>query len=115
MENTDLVQALSERPPDGVSSELSLRLLVERGFLYNSCFKDDVRPYRHRLADGVGCDAVSEARAFAGEAIEVRRLDVTSFESKTVAAVLVGSDEQDVGFASHESVLVSYPINSLYF
>jgi peptidoglycan/xylan/chitin deacetylase (PgdA/CDA1 family) len=40
------------RPPDGVSSELSLRLLTERGFLYNSCFKDDFVPYRHLLADG---------------------------------------------------------------
>ncbi|MEM7802792.1 MAG: polysaccharide deacetylase [Chloroflexota bacterium] len=40
------------RPPDGVSSELSLRLLKERGFLYNSSFKDDFLPYRHVLADG---------------------------------------------------------------
>ena len=40
------------RPPDGVSSELSLRLLVDRGFLYDSCFKDDYLPYRHVLADG---------------------------------------------------------------
>ncbi len=40
------------RPPDGVSSELSLRLLTEHGFLYNSCFKDDFVPYRHRLVDG---------------------------------------------------------------
>ena len=40
------------RPPDGMSSELSLRLLTERGFTYNSCFKDDYLPYRHRLADG---------------------------------------------------------------
>ncbi len=40
------------RPPDGVSSELSLRLLVERGFLYNSCFKDDYLPYRHLLDNG---------------------------------------------------------------
>ncbi|MEE9416775.1 MAG: polysaccharide deacetylase [Acidimicrobiales bacterium] len=40
------------RPPDGVSSDLSLRLLRERGFLYNSSFKDDFVPYRHILADG---------------------------------------------------------------
>ncbi len=40
------------RPPDGVSCEQSLRLLVEKGFVYNSCFKDDIVPYRHRLADG---------------------------------------------------------------
>ena len=40
------------RPPDGVSSELSLRLLVERGLVYNSCFKDHFLPYRHQLADG---------------------------------------------------------------
>lgn len=40
------------RPPDGVSSELSLRLLTEHGFLYNSCYKDHYLPYRHVLADG---------------------------------------------------------------
>ena len=40
------------RPPDGVSSELGLQLLTERGFLYNSCFKDHYLPYRHMLADG---------------------------------------------------------------
>ena len=40
------------RPPDGVSSELSLQVLTERGFIYNSCFKDDFLPYRHLLANG---------------------------------------------------------------
>ena len=40
------------RPPDGVSCEQSLRLLVERGLVYNSCFKDHYLPYRHQLADG---------------------------------------------------------------
>lgn len=40
------------RAPDGVSSELSLRLLTERGFLYDSCYKDHYLPYRHTLADG---------------------------------------------------------------
>ena len=39
------------RPPDGVSCEQSLRLLTERGFLYNSSYKDDFVPYRHKLAD----------------------------------------------------------------
>ena len=46
------VRPVGYRAPDGVSSELSLRLLAERGFLYNSSFKDDDVPYRHTLADG---------------------------------------------------------------
>lgn len=46
------VRPVGYRAPDGVSSELSLRLLTERGFLYNSSFKDDDVPYRHILADG---------------------------------------------------------------
>ncbi|MFT7586641.1 MAG: peptidoglycan/xylan/chitin deacetylase (PgdA/CDA1 family), partial [Cellvibrionaceae bacterium] len=46
------VRPVGYRAPDGVSSELSLRLLKERGFLYNSSFKDDYVPYRHTLADG---------------------------------------------------------------
>lgn len=40
------------RPPDGVSCEQSLRLLTERGLIYNSSYKDDYVPYRHTLADG---------------------------------------------------------------
>ncbi len=40
------------RPPDGVSSALSLELLREHAFLYNSSYKDDVVPYRHVLPDG---------------------------------------------------------------
>ncbi len=52
LERTVGRRPLGYRPPDGVSSELSLRLLSERGFLYNSCFKDDDHPYRHILADG---------------------------------------------------------------
>ncbi len=46
------VRPVGYRAPDGVSSELSLRLLADRGFLYNSSFKDDYKPYRHKLADG---------------------------------------------------------------
>ncbi len=40
------------RPPDGVSCEQSLRLLTERGLIYNSSYKDDYVPYRHILSDG---------------------------------------------------------------
>ena len=46
------VRPVGYRAPDGVSSELSLRLLGERGFLYNSSYKDDFVPYRHVLSDG---------------------------------------------------------------
>ena len=40
------------RPPSSESCHFLLEALVERGFVYNSCFKDDVHPYRHRLRDG---------------------------------------------------------------
>lgn len=40
------------RPPGSESCHFLLEALVERGFVYNSCFKDDVHPYRHRLRDG---------------------------------------------------------------
>ena len=46
------IRPVGYRAPDGVSSDLSLRLLRDRGFLYNSSFKDDYVPYRHTLADG---------------------------------------------------------------
>ncbi len=46
------VRPVGYRPPDGVPSDLALRLLKERGFLYNSSYKDDYVPYRHQLADG---------------------------------------------------------------
>lgn len=40
------------RPPGSESCHLLLELLTERGFLYNSCFKDDIHPYRHVLRNG---------------------------------------------------------------
>lgn len=46
------IRPVGYRPPDGVSSTLSLELLRERGFMYNSSYKDDVVPYRHVLSDG---------------------------------------------------------------
>ncbi len=46
------IRPVGYRAPDGVASELSLRLLAERGFLYSSSFKDDYKPYRHTLVDG---------------------------------------------------------------
>ena len=46
------VRPLGYRPPGSESCHFLLEQLAERGFLYNSCFKDDVHPYRHILRDG---------------------------------------------------------------
>lgn len=40
------------RSPAGESSSNMIRLLQERGFLYDSTLMDGIVPYRHRLADG---------------------------------------------------------------
>jgi peptidoglycan/xylan/chitin deacetylase (PgdA/CDA1 family) len=40
------------RAPSGEFCEELRTLLVDRGFVYTSSFRDDVRPYRHALADG---------------------------------------------------------------
>ncbi len=40
------------RAPAATSSEKTLALVQDRGFLYNSGFLDDVYPYRHVLPDG---------------------------------------------------------------
>ncbi|KIC09075.1 ribulose-phosphate 3-epimerase [Leisingera sp. ANG-M1] len=40
------------RAPAGTSSDRTLELVRDRGFLYNSGFLDDYVPYRHTLADG---------------------------------------------------------------
>lgn len=40
------------RAPYGESCEELRVSLAERGFLYSSSFRDDIRPYRQRLADG---------------------------------------------------------------
>jgi peptidoglycan/xylan/chitin deacetylase (PgdA/CDA1 family) len=40
------------RPPAAEITHNTIRLLTERGFLYNSNMLDDVFPYRHILADG---------------------------------------------------------------
>ena len=40
------------RAPYGEFSEELRSSLVERGLLYSSSFRDDVRPYRHQLLDG---------------------------------------------------------------
>ncbi|NOW44959.1 peptidoglycan/xylan/chitin deacetylase (PgdA/CDA1 family) [Novosphingobium sp. SG751A] len=40
------------RAPSGEFTAELLALLQECNFLYTSSFRDDVRPYRHRLADG---------------------------------------------------------------
>ncbi len=40
------------RAPAATSSDMTLDLVKQRGFLYNSGFLDDVYPYRHTLKDG---------------------------------------------------------------
>lgn len=40
------------RAPSGEFTEELRVLLRDRGFTYTSSFRDDMRPYRHRLADG---------------------------------------------------------------
>ena len=40
------------RAPYGEFTEELRQALVKRGIVYTSSFRDDVRPYRHRLADG---------------------------------------------------------------
>jgi len=46
------IRPVGYRPPGSKSCHYLLELLTEHGFLYNSCFKDAVHPYRHRLRDG---------------------------------------------------------------
>ena len=46
------VTPLGYRAPDGVSSHLGQRLLVDRGFVYDSSLKDHFAPYRIVLDDG---------------------------------------------------------------
>ncbi len=46
------IKPVGYRPPGSESCHYLLELLTERGFLYNSCFKDDIHPYRHTLRDG---------------------------------------------------------------
>jgi peptidoglycan/xylan/chitin deacetylase (PgdA/CDA1 family) len=46
------VRPVGYRPPGSESCHFLLEQLTERGFLYNSCFKDDVGPYRHVLRGG---------------------------------------------------------------
>jgi len=46
------VKPTGYRPPGSESTHFLLELLTRRGILYNSCFKDDIHPYRHILRDG---------------------------------------------------------------
>jgi peptidoglycan/xylan/chitin deacetylase (PgdA/CDA1 family) len=46
------VRPVGYRPPGSESCHYLLELLTRRGILYNSCFKDDIHPYRHVLRDG---------------------------------------------------------------
>ncbi|WP_316233979.1 polysaccharide deacetylase [Bradyrhizobium sp. SZCCHNR1098] len=46
------VRPIGYRAPVGEFCEELLTALVRQGIVYTSSFRDDVRPYRHRLADG---------------------------------------------------------------
>ena len=46
------VRPTGYRAPFGEFSEALRAALVRHGITYSSSFRDDVRPYRHRLADG---------------------------------------------------------------
>ncbi|MFT3820935.1 MAG: polysaccharide deacetylase [Rubrivivax sp.] len=46
------VRPLGYRAPYGENTPEGLAMLRERGFIYSSSFRDDIRPYRHVLADG---------------------------------------------------------------
>ncbi|MGB6009274.1 polysaccharide deacetylase family protein [Castellaniella sp.] len=46
------VRPVGYRSPAGETSPNIIRLLVERGFLYDSSLMDDINPYRHVLPDG---------------------------------------------------------------
>ncbi|MSP81465.1 MAG: polysaccharide deacetylase [Alphaproteobacteria bacterium] len=40
------------RSPAGETSHFMVKLLTDRGFLYDSSMMDDINPYRHKLPDG---------------------------------------------------------------
>jgi peptidoglycan/xylan/chitin deacetylase (PgdA/CDA1 family) len=46
------VRPAGYRAPYGENTPAGLAMLRERGFVYSSSFRDDIRPYRHVLADG---------------------------------------------------------------
>ena len=46
------VTPLGYRAPSGENYNELLGYLRERGIVYSSSFRDDIRPYRHRLRDG---------------------------------------------------------------
>ena len=62
------------------------------------------RPVRIDERDGwhtrLGVMQARKARAVARHLVEVRRLDLAALETVAVGALLVGRDEQDVGFVS---------------
>ncbi|UCI31970.1 polysaccharide deacetylase family protein [Mesorhizobium sp. B4-1-4] len=46
------VSPVGYRAPSGETSPNMIRLLTERGFIYDSSMLDDIEPYRHFLEDG---------------------------------------------------------------
>jgi peptidoglycan/xylan/chitin deacetylase (PgdA/CDA1 family) len=46
------VKPVGYRAPSGENYDALLKHLSKRGILYSSSFRDDIRPYRHRLKDG---------------------------------------------------------------
>jgi hypothetical protein len=59
-----------------------------------------------RLTDDARRDGVGKACALTGQLIEMWRLDLASLDPKTVGAVLVGGNEQDIG-SGHEDVFLA--------
>ena len=54
-----------------------------------------------RLADCIGRDRCGEARALPRQLVQMRRLDLSAFESNAIGALLVRGDKKDVG-SCHE-------------
>jgi peptidoglycan/xylan/chitin deacetylase (PgdA/CDA1 family) len=46
------VKPVGYRAPSGENYDALLKHLRDRGIVYSSSFRDDIRPYRHRLRDG---------------------------------------------------------------
>ena len=46
------VKPVGYRAPSGENYDALLKHLRDRGILYSSSFRDDIRPYRHRMRDG---------------------------------------------------------------
>ncbi len=60
-----------------------------------------------RLAHRTRCGAGLEAGAISGELVQMWSFNAAALEAETVAAMLIGSDEQDIGSLRHIGCLDS--------